>query len=231
MEESGRSKRGGGRERKAAGEEKEDRRDRDRDREKEKEPAWMETYVPTTPAGGILGGKSTEGELDGLQAWKKGMKAKEEKEKAKVNAAEGKTKGAAVPSPATPANAEGLDEIQLFKLMMKKEEAKKNAPASPSGPEANSQTTSPPQKRDDKSGKYCHVIYIFLHLTIVLSSCCTPWNTGSGPDTTRQPKQRYPRRFKTTFQCIIIQCDFRRTCVSPLSLIFRWRHLCVISAA
>jgi zinc finger CCCH domain-containing protein 13 len=91
----------------------------------------METYVPASSGGGILGGKTAEGEVDGLQAWKQGMKAKEQKEKEK---AETKDKSVAPATPeaksevasSTVKSDSSLDEIQLFKLMMKKEEGKKN---------------------------------------------------------------------------------------------------------
>ncbi|KIY45414.1 hypothetical protein FISHEDRAFT_61140 [Fistulina hepatica ATCC 64428] len=79
-ERDGRSKRTNGRERKSAnGEEGKERGERGE--RQEKEPAWMDTYVPTTPTAGILGGQAADGELDGIQAWKKDMKDKEFKEK------------------------------------------------------------------------------------------------------------------------------------------------------
>ncbi|KAH9944463.1 uncharacterized protein BXZ73DRAFT_39881 [Epithele typhae] len=125
----------GGRDRRPGGndnaKEREDRRDRDKDREAE--PAWMETYVPTTPGGGILGGKGADGELDGIQAWKKGMKDKERKEKGETLAES--TTGADTngvsdkPAPSeTP-----MDEIQLFKLMMKREAEKKEGDKTQNG--------------------------------------------------------------------------------------------------
>jgi hypothetical protein len=40
----------------------------------------METYTPVDSAPGILGGKGGEDELDGIQAFKKDMKAKEQKD-------------------------------------------------------------------------------------------------------------------------------------------------------
>lgn len=92
----------------------------------------METYVPT-PGGGILGGQGDDGELDGIQAWKKGMKEREKKGKEaevptdsaqKVDAAQDKRR-------ASPA-AGGLDEIQMFKLLMK--EAAKPDEGSPTQP-------------------------------------------------------------------------------------------------
>ncbi|TFK57357.1 hypothetical protein OE88DRAFT_1651036 [Heliocybe sulcata] len=152
-----RSKRGSGRERR---DEKDDRRDREREREreKEKEPAWMETYVPTSSSAGILGSKSTDGELDSIQAWKKEQKEKEQKEKGpeanssrlQPTPAEDKASAAASAPP------DGhLDEIQLFKLMIKKEEEKRKAGDSPvpgsasePGPKASTPTNgfaSPPQ--------------------------------------------------------------------------------------
>ncbi|KAF7339910.1 hypothetical protein MVEN_01908400 [Mycena venus] len=105
------------------GKDREDRRDRDREREKE--PAWMDTYIPESP-GIPLGGKGADGELDGIQAWKKGLKEKE--------------KTAAVPAPKKdeerPAASESipekpLDEIQIFRMLMKREEEKKQVEPPP----------------------------------------------------------------------------------------------------
>lgn len=115
-----RLKRVAGRDRKNADDGKDrDRRD-DRDKDKEKEPAWMETYVPDT-SGGILGGKTADGEMDSIQAWKKGMKEKEEKDRAA--AAKDPSPG---PQPDTAGQDESqMDEIQLLKLMIKRETDKK----------------------------------------------------------------------------------------------------------
>lgn len=115
-----RLKRVAGRDRKNADDGKDkDRRD-DRDRDREKEPAWMETYVPDA-SGGILGGRTADGEMDSIQAWKKGMKEKEEKDKA------GATKDlSSGPQQDTHGHAEPqMDEIQLFKMMIKREADKK----------------------------------------------------------------------------------------------------------
>ena len=126
----GRYKRSTARERKSGhlgeeGKEKEDRKDRER--EKEKEPAWMDTYIPTDSSPGILGGQMPGGELDGIQAWKKGLKDKEirDHENSSPNG-QGHT---LQPSSSTlPESAEKvMDEIQLFKLMMKREEEKKKS--------------------------------------------------------------------------------------------------------
>ncbi|EMD41793.1 hypothetical protein CERSUDRAFT_110356 [Gelatoporia subvermispora B] len=135
----GRPRRANGRERRGGAEEGRDREER-RERDKEAEPAWMETYIPPTSGSGILGGKAVDGELDGIQAWKKGMKERERQEreqegdsavdikvKVKCDAEEG-TK----PNPLTGVNNQ-LDEIQLFKLMMKREAEKKEAQISPNG--------------------------------------------------------------------------------------------------
>jgi zinc finger CCCH domain-containing protein 13 len=127
-----------------------DKEDR-KEREKEKEPAWMETYVPSTPGGGILGGRSADGELDGIQAWKKGLKEKEKKEKEKEKEAEQSSESANQPvtsisetttneSASTAVAENPMDEIQLFKLIMKREAAKKDSdsvqesPVTPIGP-------------------------------------------------------------------------------------------------
>ncbi|KAL5519113.1 hypothetical protein ACEPAH_796 [Sanghuangporus vaninii] len=110
-----------------------DTRDKEdkREREKEKEPAWMETYVPpVSSSSGILGGKGGDGELDSIQAWKKDMKEREMKAKGLVPETSAPTVSSnesaveeAKPSQAPSVQPEGqLDEIQLFKLMMKKEQ-------------------------------------------------------------------------------------------------------------
>jgi zinc finger CCCH domain-containing protein 13 len=105
-----RGERGGRGDRRNGGaDDKEDRKERDKD----KTPAWMDTYVPTTSGGGILGGKGDDGELDELQAWKKTMK---ERELAKAEAAE--PIKSATPTQTSQAETKGLDEIQQFKLMM-----------------------------------------------------------------------------------------------------------------
>lgn len=105
--------------------EKEDRREKER--EKEKEPAWMDTYVPNENMSGILGGQGPNGELDGIQAWKKGMKEKESKEKDTTISTLSKESG--LEKPALPALPENVDEIQLFKFLMKQEEEKKRTEA------------------------------------------------------------------------------------------------------
>lgn len=127
----GRYKRSTARERKSGhlgddGKEKEDRRDRDR--EKEKEPAWMDTYIPTDSSPGILGGQIPGGELDGIQAWKKGLKDKEirDHENGSPNG-QGHTLGQLSSSIPFDPTEKAMDEIQLFKLMMKREEEKKKS--------------------------------------------------------------------------------------------------------
>lgn len=92
----------------------------------------MEADVPNEPMSGILGGGSTTGELDGIQAWKKGLRDKEKDEKENRGAL---SEGERTPAP----NADGekqspdsklssqpLDEIQLFRLMMQKEKEKRD---------------------------------------------------------------------------------------------------------
>jgi len=119
-ERDGRSKRISGREKRTADGTKarEDRRDRERDQEKEKEPAWMDTYIPNPSSGSILSGKGADGELDGIQAWKKGMKEKE------LKAVTHESNGV---QPSQPIPDEQLDEIQLFRLLMRREEEKKKS--------------------------------------------------------------------------------------------------------
>lgn len=151
----GRPKRSSGRDRR--GDEPREK-DEKKEREKEKEPAWMETYVPTTPGGGILGAQ-TEGQLDGIQAWKKGLKEKEKKEKEdevleSATKSNNETSPDSVPrgseSPVPTSGDGALDEIQLFKLMMKREAAKKGEPGSNGDA---SPSTSTPQPIENGASK------------------------------------------------------------------------------
>lgn len=135
-ERDSRNKRSSGRDRRSGAldevKEKDDRRergDRDREREKEKEPAWMDAYIPTNSGAGILGGKGSEGELDGIQAFKRGMKAKEQKDAPEdprdtVDSSSKIDTSPPITSTGQPSE-KPLDEIQLFKLMMKKEQEQK----------------------------------------------------------------------------------------------------------
>lgn len=91
----------------------------------------METYVPSEPLVGILGGVASTGELDGIQAWKKGMKDKErEKEKDEKEgtgrSARDASKTTALEKPTREETevAQPMDEIQLFRLMMQKAKEK-----------------------------------------------------------------------------------------------------------
>ncbi len=143
-ERDAQSKRTNGRDRRRHSRD-EDRDGKDRDERKdprvrteEKEPAWMDTYIPSDSGAGILGGKAENGELDGIQAWKLGMKEKERKEReseALRSNSDIECPGSAKATeiPATPPTEPPLDEIQLFKLMIKREEEKNNA-ASLKGP-------------------------------------------------------------------------------------------------
>lgn len=86
----------------------------------------MDTYIPPSASGtGILGGKAPDGGLDGIQAWKKGMKEKEEKEKAAELAEVSRAQETIKSKEGAKSAAGGLDEIQMFKQMMKREEEKK----------------------------------------------------------------------------------------------------------
>jgi hypothetical protein len=123
----GRNKRTAGRERKSdEAKDRDDRKDRDREREKEreKEPAWMDTYIPSSGSNGL--GRAP-GDLDGIQAFKREIKEREQKEQGTAQDGDrsGDFEGKANTSEPQ------LDEIQLFKLMMKREEQKKKADQSP----------------------------------------------------------------------------------------------------
>ena len=139
-----RYKRTTGRERKVNLDESKDDR-RDREREREKEPAWMDPYVPTDSSPGILGGQSSSGQLDGIQAWKKGLKERESKDKEASVPVPLKSSGGVADqadTSAIAANADKpLDEIQLFKLLMKKEQEAKR-PDNVNSLEPTSRTTT-----------------------------------------------------------------------------------------
>ncbi|KAF8898562.1 hypothetical protein BD779DRAFT_1484574 [Infundibulicybe gibba] len=135
----GRGKRGAARERKA-GTGGEDVRERDDRRDRDREPAWMDTYIPNSSSAGILGSKGADGELDGIQAWKKGMKEKEERDKGPP----GSTKEEKPHSGEQP-----LDEIQFFKILMKREEEKKQSDTTNTGPLESS--TEPPSAATKQS--------------------------------------------------------------------------------
>lgn len=81
----------------------------------------MGDYAPET-SGGILGGKGLEGELDELQAWKKSMKERDQRATGASSGrkASGPVTESSEPEPAPANGGGGLDEIQQFKLIMKK---------------------------------------------------------------------------------------------------------------
>jgi len=140
----GRYKRTTGRDRKT-GNGPEDTKERDDRREKEKEPAWMDTYIPSESSPGILGGQASTGELDGIQAWKKGLKEKETKEK--EAAAPAPTKVPTEQPPASEHTERGaMDEIQMFRMLMEKEKGKRQD----DGPISSSEVTAPlPSKESE----------------------------------------------------------------------------------
>ncbi|RDB29623.1 hypothetical protein Hypma_015351 [Hypsizygus marmoreus] len=136
-ERDGRSKRASGRERKS-GPLADDGKDRDDRRDREREPAWMDTYIPTTSNTGILGGKGVEGELDEIQAWKRERKEKELKDKGVSSKGDGiEVQETSAEKPE--GDARQLDEIQLFRLLMKREEEKKSTDTQ----DSTARTTSP----------------------------------------------------------------------------------------
>ena len=102
----------------------------------------MDTYIPSGPGTGILGTKAGEGELDGIQAFKKGMKAGEHmdaptsedfRNPEELEKLDKPSQNDAASMSQPSENA--LDEIQLFKLMMKKEQSHKTQDTS-QGPAA-----------------------------------------------------------------------------------------------
>jgi hypothetical protein len=89
----------------------------------------METYIPSDSHGGILGGQSADGELDSIQAWKKGMKEKEKDKQVAVL----ETKDILDSSASASHQQENqMDEIQLFKMLIKREAEKKEVDKQPS---------------------------------------------------------------------------------------------------
>jgi hypothetical protein len=132
-ERDSRSKRTNGRDRRAQSrDEDRDERKESRVRAEEKEPAWMDAYIPNESGAGILGGKAENGELDGIQAWKLDMKEKERKDReseALRSSGDPEQAGTAKVTEAqtVPPTEPPLDEIQLFKLMIKREEEKNKA--------------------------------------------------------------------------------------------------------
>ncbi|EJD55337.1 hypothetical protein AURDEDRAFT_179104 [Auricularia subglabra TFB-10046 SS5] len=132
--EEGESKpsRRGGREREgrrtaaAADDEKADKERKERQKE---QPAWMETYVPDSAGGGILGG-AEDGRMDDLQAWKKEMRGKMEKDKAAADLLANPS--AAPNAPAKAAESGGVDELATIKLMIKR--AQETPPAATATP-------------------------------------------------------------------------------------------------
>ncbi|KAL4064972.1 hypothetical protein V8B97DRAFT_1193294 [Scleroderma yunnanense] len=120
----GQSKRTNGRNRRA-GDDVKDREER-KDREREKEPAWMDTYIPSNDGSGF-GMQRANGELDGIQAFKKELREKERGQLLSSNDDDLSVDPLSKADLQTPTAEGQLDEIQLFKLMMKREEEKRKA--------------------------------------------------------------------------------------------------------
>ncbi|PFH54632.1 hypothetical protein AMATHDRAFT_44461 [Amanita thiersii Skay4041] len=159
------------------GRERDDRRekerDRERDREKEKEPAWMDTYIPSGPSYGILGGKGADGEQDGIQVWKKEMKEREQKEKGILISSKvsDTVVGGDIEKVELPEKQ--LDEIQLFKLLMKREEERKKVEASSTLQSPQIDISSNPsqlQPNPSNGGSYDLFPSTADHLTVSLQS-------------------------------------------------------------
>lgn len=140
-----RGKKSSGKERKL-GEDGKDRDDR-KDREREKEPAWMDTYIPSNGSG-VIGGHRSGGELDGIQAFRKEMQQKDKSTSPVVSGLAVSQTQASSPGQ-TPENQ--LDEIQLFRLMMKREEEKKK-PDSPAAIHPSAESVSVGLRDDELQG-------------------------------------------------------------------------------
>lgn len=155
-----RGKRSGGRDRKP-GEDGKDRDDR-KDREREKEPAWMDTYIPSNGSGGVIGGHRSGGELDGIQAFRKEMQQKD-KSSSPVVPSLASSQTQASFSDQAPENQ--LDEIQLFRLMMKREEEKKSdSPVVPFAVHPSTESVSVDLHDDESQGalqQFCEFIHVY----------------------------------------------------------------------
>jgi len=161
-----RGKRSSGKDRKL-GEDGKDRDDR-KDREREKEPAWMDTYIPSNGSGGGIGGHHSGGELDCIQAFRKEMQQKDKSTSPVASLAASQTQ-ASSPGQA-PENQ--LDEIQLFRLMMKREEEKKKSDSPVPHPAAHPATESASASPHDDSSQGAPQIFSdFTHIYDGSSSC------------------------------------------------------------
>ncbi|KAI6044965.1 hypothetical protein EDC04DRAFT_181199 [Pisolithus marmoratus] len=119
-----RGKRANGRERRVGDDAKD--RDERKDREREKEPAWMDTYIPCSSGSGFTI-QRPDGELDGIQAFKKELREKEQKSQISLGSGEPLPDSLPKTELLVSKPESQLDEIQLFKLMMRKEEEKRKA--------------------------------------------------------------------------------------------------------
>lgn len=130
----------------------------------------METYVPSEPLSGILGGVASTGELDGIQAWKKGMKDKEREKDEKEGVGRSVNDASTATTHEKPAREEAeavqpMDEIQLFRLMMQKAKAKPDAEGpAPSEPIAVlSSTSSGPYRQFGMSPSLTGQYFLVTH--------------------------------------------------------------------
>ncbi|KAI6136760.1 hypothetical protein F5141DRAFT_48147 [Pisolithus sp. B1] len=117
-----RGKRTNGRERRIGDDAKD--RDERKDREREKEPAWMDTYIPSSSGSGFTMQRS-DGELDGIQAFKKELREKEQKNQISSSGGDPPLHTLPKAELSVSKTESQLDEIQLFKLMMRREEEKR----------------------------------------------------------------------------------------------------------
>ncbi|KAJ3923027.1 hypothetical protein F5877DRAFT_32456 [Lentinula edodes] len=176
-ERDARSKRNTGRDKRSFPEEArtDDRRG---DREKEKEPAWMDTYVPSSSTGGILGSKGNEGELDGIQAWKKNLKEKEQKAKTAPVASGVDSSN---DSPTMTIIEEPMDEIQRFKKMMEVAQKQSSDPPMMVGPILGLTDTP---KLSSTRGKHLLVTLLVL-FHVIAASASSKLDIASVPDPSR----------------------------------------------
>lgn len=212
-----RGKRSSGKDRRV-GEDGKDRDDR-KDREREKEPAWMDTYIPSSGSGGVIGGHRP-GELDGIQAFRKEMQQKD-KSNSPVTAgpAASQTQGS---SPGQ-ASENQLDEIQLFRLMMKREEEKKksDSPAAPPAVHPATESTST-DLNDDGSQGALQNFSEFIHIYRSSSSCISGSGHKFGAVTCFVKRRYFPYVIlrRTARSLCYRRCDCRCTnidCIHPAS--------------
>ncbi|KAL0072134.1 hypothetical protein AAF712_001057 [Marasmius tenuissimus] len=221
-EDKDRGKKGAARDRKnpAPEDSGKDREERRLEREKEKEPAWMDTYIPPSSGGGILGGKGVDGELDGIQAWKKNMKEKEQKAQ-KVSKPASTTQEPSQPLSQPERQEEPMDEIQRFKQLMEAAQKQKSPQTDPNPGHSSAsptnlatETKASDNRKPQESTKDASQPIDPAHslLSLLTSSNTSLHAASSQPPTSNDPAAKSP--LKSTDPSIV---GFERPSSNPSS--------------